>query len=55
MGHIRAEYSGEFNPENRDEREFPTFQPARKASGTEFEQMAQGMGYSRVVWYQSQN
>jgi hypothetical protein len=56
-GTYRAEYSGEFNPENPDEREFPDFHLSTSEESVRnwVEQMAQGMGYSRVVWDQSRS
>jgi hypothetical protein len=51
-GMYRAEYTGELNPENPDEREFPDFHVSISMASVKLwvEQMAQGMGYSRVVW-----
>lgn len=53
-GVYRAEYTGEFNPEKPDEREFPDFHLSTSMQSAKLwvEQMAQGMGYSRVVWDQ---
>jgi hypothetical protein len=53
-GTYRAEYTGELNPDNPDERELPDFHlSTSKESVTNWvEQMAEGMGYSRVVWDQ---
>jgi len=53
----RAEYTGEFNPENPDEREIPDFHVSTSKESVRLwvEQMARGMGYSRVVWDQSPN
>jgi hypothetical protein len=51
-GIYRAEYTGELNPENPDERAFPDFHVSTSLQSVKLwvEQMAQGMGYSRVVW-----
>lgn len=52
QGLFRAEYSGEINPENPDAREIPDFHVGTSAQDVRIwvEQMAQGLGYSRVVW-----
>jgi hypothetical protein len=51
-GIYRAEYTGELNPENPYEREFPDFHvsTSMESARSWVEQMARGMGYSRVVW-----
>ena len=51
-GIYRAEYSGEINPENSDEREIPDYHVGTDPTAVKswVEQMAHGMGYSRVVW-----
>ncbi|HEY4042359.1 MAG TPA: hypothetical protein VGM32_11025 [Rhodopila sp.] len=51
-GLFRAEYSGEINPENPDEREIPDFHVGTDAAGVKqwVERMAAGLGYDRVVW-----
>jgi hypothetical protein len=53
-GVYRAEYTGEFNPEKPDEREFPDFHLSTSVESAKLwvEQMARGMGYSSVVWDQ---
>lgn len=49
---FRAEYSGEINPENPDEREILDYHLGTSAADVKIwvEQMAQGLGYQRVVW-----
>ena len=51
-GVYRAEYAGEINPENPDEREIPDFHIGTSVADVKVwvEQMALGMGYRRVVW-----
>jgi len=51
-GVFRAEYSGEINPEHPDEREIPDYHAGTSVADVKIwvEQMAQGLGYSRVVW-----
>jgi hypothetical protein len=51
-GVFRAEYSGEINPENPDDREILDYHLGTSVSDVKVwvEQMAQGMGYERVVW-----
>lgn len=51
-GVFRAEYSGEINPENPDEREIPDYHVGTSAAEVKIwvEQMATGLGYERVVW-----
>jgi hypothetical protein len=51
-GLYRAEYSGEINPENPDEREVPDFHVGTDAAGVKHwvEEMASGLGYDEVVW-----
>jgi len=51
-GLFRAEYSGEINPDNPDEREIPDYHIGTAASDvkTWVEQMAAGMGYEGVQW-----
>lgn len=51
-GVFRAEYRGELNPDDPDERELPDFHLGTSVSDVKIwvEQMAQSMGYSRVVW-----
>ena len=53
-GVYRAEYAGELNPENPDDRELSDFHLSTSVKSAKLwvEQMAQGMGYSRVVWDQ---
>jgi hypothetical protein len=48
----RAEYSGEINPDNPDEREIPDYHVSTSAADAKVwvEQMALGLGYDRVVW-----
>ena len=49
---FRAEYVGELNPENPDQRAFPDFHVGTSAQDVKIwvEQMARGLGYERVVW-----
>ena len=51
-GVFRAEYSGEIDPENLDEREILDYHLGTSVSDVKVwvEQMAQGLGYQRVVW-----
>ncbi len=51
-GTYRAEFPGEFNPDHPDEREFPDFHLSTSMQSVKLwvEQMALGLGYSRVVW-----
>jgi len=51
-GVFRAEYSGEVNPEKPDEREIPDYHVGSSADEVKVwvEQMALGLGYSRVLW-----
>jgi hypothetical protein len=51
-GLFRAEYSGEINPENPDEREIPDYHVGTSAADvkTWVEEMALGLGYQRVIW-----
>ena len=51
-GLYRAQYSGEINPENPDAREIPDFHLGTSIAEVKVwvEQMALGLGYSRVVW-----
>ena len=51
-GVFRAEYSGEINPDDPDEREIPDFHVGTDAEGVRLwvEQMASGLGYDEVVW-----
>ncbi len=51
-GLYRAEYTGEFNPENPDEREWPDYHVATtpEAAKTWVENLARSMNYGRVVW-----
>jgi hypothetical protein len=51
-GLYRAEYSGEFNPDNPDEREIPDFHIGTDAAGVKHwvEEMATRLGYDNVVW-----
>ena len=48
----RAEYSGEINPENPDERAIPDFHIGTDAAGVKYwvEEMATRLGYTAVVW-----
>ena len=48
----RAEYPGEINPQDPDAREIPDYHIGTSATDVRVwvEQMARGMGYSRVVW-----
>lgn len=50
----RAEYSGELNPDNPDEREAIDFHIGTDSDGVRMwvEEMAKGLGYSEVVWEQ---
>jgi hypothetical protein len=54
-GLYRAEYRGEFNPDEHDEREIPDFHIGTSMADVKVwvEQMAAGMGYDRVVWDQT--
>ena len=49
---FRAEYSGEVNPENPDERELLDFHIGTSEKGVRVwvEEMAKGLGYLNVVW-----
>ena len=49
---FRAEYSGEINPDNPDQREIPDYHIGTSAADvrTWVEEMAKGLGYSEVVW-----
>jgi hypothetical protein len=49
---FRAEYSGEINPEPTDARDIPDYHVATSAMEVKIwvEQMAEGLGYERVVW-----
>jgi len=51
-GLFRAEYVGELNPQNPDERAFPDFHVGTNARDVKIwvEQMARGLGYERVMW-----
>ncbi|HEY0181524.1 MAG TPA: hypothetical protein VGC09_01840 [Rhodopila sp.] len=51
-GLYRAEYSGEINPEDSDEREIPDFHVGTDAAAVRrwVEEMALGLGYDRVIW-----
>jgi hypothetical protein len=51
-GMFKAEYTGEINPANPDEREIPDSHLGTSAREVEawVEQMAKGMGYAEVVW-----
>jgi len=51
-GLFRAEYVGELNPENPDQRALPDFHLGTSARDVKVwvEQMARGLGYDRVVW-----
>lgn len=51
-GVYRAEYSGELNPDDPDAREWPDFHlgTSRADVKTWVEEMARGLGYSRVIW-----
>ena len=51
-GLFRAEYVGELNPENPDQRAFPDFHLGTNARDVKIwvEQMARGLGYEQVVW-----
>jgi hypothetical protein len=51
-GLYQAQYSAEFNPENPDARELPDFHLSSTMADAQVwvEQMALGMGYSRVIW-----
>lgn len=51
-GLFRAEYSGEINPDNPDEREIPDYHVGTDAGGVRqwVEEMAAGLGYEKVVW-----
>ncbi len=48
----RAEYSGEINPENPDEREIPDYHVGTSVADVKVwvEEMAKTLGYDRVVW-----
>ena len=51
-GLYRAEYSGEINPDNPDEREIPDFHVGTDPAAVTnwVEEMAIGLGYDQVVW-----
>lgn len=51
-GLFRAEYSGEINPDHPDEREIPDFHIGTDAAAVRqwVEEMAIGLGYTKVVW-----
>jgi len=51
-GVFRAEYSGEINPANPDEREIPDYHVGTSATEVKIwvEEMAIGLGYARVIW-----
>lgn len=51
-GLFRAEYSGEINPEDPDAREIPDVHLGSSATEVKIwvEQMANNLGYTRVVW-----
>lgn len=51
-GVFHAEYRGELNPHDPDERELPDFHLGTSISDVKVwvEQMARSMGYSRVIW-----
>lgn len=51
-GLFRAEYRGELNPQDPDEREFPDYHLGTSVADVKIwvEQMARSMGYERVVW-----
>lgn len=51
-GLFRAEYTGEINPENPDEREIPDFHVGTDPAGVKnwVEEMAIRLGYDQVVW-----
>jgi hypothetical protein len=51
-GLFRAEYSGEINPQDPDEREIPDYHVGTSLADVKVwvEQMALGLGYRRVIW-----
>jgi hypothetical protein len=51
---FRAEYSGEINPENPDEREVLDYHIGTSVADvrTWVNEMAKGLGYTEVVWDQ---
>lgn len=51
-GLFRADYVGELNPANPDERAFPDFHLGTSPEAVKIwvEQMAKALGYQRVVW-----
>jgi hypothetical protein len=51
---FRAEYSGEINPDPSDSREIPDYHVGTSPTDVKIwvEQMAQGLGYERVVWHE---
>lgn len=51
-GLFRAEYVGELNPTNPDERAFPDFHLGTSMQDVKIwvEQMARALGYERVIW-----
>lgn len=51
-GLFRAEYVGELNPSNLDERAFPDFHLGTSMQDvkTWVEQMARALGYDHVIW-----
>jgi hypothetical protein len=51
-GVFRAQYSGEIKPDDPDEREIPDYHVGTSATDVKIwvEQMAQNLGYTRVIW-----
>ena len=51
-GVYRAEYRGEMDPEDPDERELPDYHVGTSVADVKIwtEQMARTMGYARIVW-----
>lgn len=51
-GLFRADYAGELNPDEPDARAFPDSHLTTSLDGAKswVEQMAVGLGYSKVVW-----
>ena len=51
-GLFRAEFAGELNPDNPDDRAIPDFHVGTDADGVKnwVEEMATRLGYDNVVW-----
>jgi hypothetical protein len=48
----RAEYAGEINPKDPDEREIPDYHIGTSPTDVKVwvEEMARGLGYTQVIW-----